>query len=95
MFLPLEVEITSFFPNQEDHIIRNLLITAEGIFAAKSTNLNLVKDEIGNILENQERTKPESNYKRLIRFEIELTNLNLIPYVRATNVIPESNVFRQ
>ena len=68
MLLPLDVEITSFFPNHAEHVIRNLLIITEGIFSAKSTNLNLVKDELSNILENQETTKPESNYKRLIRF---------------------------
>jgi len=68
MRLPFPNEITPFFSNQPDHVLKNLLITTEGIFAAKSTNLNLVKDELGNILENQDRTKPESNYKRLIRF---------------------------
>lgn len=68
MRLPLPNEITSFFDEHPTHIVRNLLITAEGIFAAKSTNLNVVKDELGNILENQETTKPGSNYKRLLRF---------------------------
>jgi len=68
MALPLPGEITSFFDNHAEHVVKNLLITAEGIFAAKSTNLNIVKDELGNVLENQQTTKPASNYKRLIRF---------------------------
>jgi len=68
MALPLPDEITSFFDNHAEHVVKNLLITAEGIFAAKSTNLNVVKDELGTILENQQTTKPASNYKRLIRF---------------------------
>ena len=68
MQLPFPDEITSFFPDQPDHVIKNLMITTQGIYAAKSTNLNLVKDELGNILENQSSTKPASNYKRLIRF---------------------------
>lgn len=68
MNLPPIGEITPFFSGHAEHVVKNLFITAEGIFAAKSTNLNDVKDEIANILENQETTKPESNYKRLIRF---------------------------
>ena len=68
MQLPLLAKVTPFFSNHSEHIVRNLFITTQGIFAAKTTNLNEVKDEIGNILENQQTTKPESNYKRLIRF---------------------------
>jgi len=45
-----------------------LLICTQGIYAAKSTNLNEVKDKVGLILGNQSTTKPESNYQRLIRF---------------------------
>ena len=68
MHLPLPNEVKDFFSDHEEHVTRNLLITAEGIFAAKSTNLNEVKDELGNILENQATTQPKSNYQRLIRF---------------------------
>jgi len=68
MKFTLPSEITSYFLKYPDHVVKNLLITTQGIFAAKSTNLNEVKDELGNILKNQETTKPESNYKRLIRF---------------------------
>lgn len=57
-----------FFSEHEEHTVQNLLITAQGIYGAKSTNLNKVKDELGRILENAETTKPESNYQRLIRF---------------------------
>lgn len=68
MSLPLPNEFNDFFSNHEEHITKNLLITAEGIFAAKTTNLNFVKDKLPNILENQSTTKPGSNYQRLIRF---------------------------
>lgn len=68
MKLSLPTKITSYFPNQATHVVKNLWITTQGIFAAKSTNLNLVKDELGNILQNQDSTQPESNYKRLHRF---------------------------
>jgi len=68
MQLPPLDEITIFFPNQEDHVIQNLLICTQGIYAAKSTNLNEVKDHLGVILGNQSTTKPESNYQRLLRF---------------------------
>lgn len=68
MRLPLPNEVNDFFSNHEEHVTQNLLITAEGIFAAKTTNLNVVKDKLPNILENQSTTKPASNYQRLIRF---------------------------
>jgi len=68
MLLPLNDEITIFFPKQENHIVQNLLICTQGIYAAKTTNLNEVKDQLGIILGNQKTTKPESNYQRLIRF---------------------------
>lgn len=68
MQLPIPSQITSFFSNHEEHVVKNLFIATQGIFECRSTNLSLVKDEIGNILGNQEKTKPESNYKRLIRF---------------------------
>jgi len=68
MHLPLPVEVTSFFSNETTAVVKNLMIATEGIFAAKSTNLNKVKDHLGNILENQDTTLPASNYKRLTRF---------------------------
>jgi len=68
MKFTLPKEISSYFSKYPAHVVKNLLITTQGIFAAKSTNLNEVKDELGNILKNQETTKPASNYKRLIRF---------------------------
>lgn len=49
-------------------MVQNLLICTQGIYSAKSTNLNEVKDHLGIILGNQDTTKPESNYQRLIRF---------------------------
>ena len=68
MQIPLPHEVTRFFTNHEDYVVRNLLITTEGIYTAKSTNLSKVKDELGLILGNTETTKPESDYQRLIRF---------------------------
>ena len=68
MKFSLPDQITKYFPNHPAHIVKNLLITVEGIFSAKSTNFYKVKDELGVIMSNQQTTKPESNYKRLIRF---------------------------
>ena len=68
MKFTLPLEITPFFEKIDSNVVKNLLITTEGIFAGKSMNLYVVKDELGNILQNQETTKPASNYKRLIRF---------------------------
>jgi len=67
MYLPLD-EISSFFSEVPEHQVKNLFITAEGIFSAKTTNLNQVKNKLPTILENQETTQGSSNYKRLIRF---------------------------
>jgi hypothetical protein len=68
MLLPIPDQITSFFKNHNESVVKNLMIVTQGVFCARSTNLNLVKDELGNLLHNQEQTKPESNYKRLTRF---------------------------
>ena len=68
MQLPIPSQITSFFSNHAEHIVKNLFIVIQGVFESRTTNLSLVKDEMSNILGNQERTKSESNYKRLIRF---------------------------
>jgi hypothetical protein len=66
--LPLPSEITTFFPDHEEHDVRNLFITVQGIHAARTTNLNKVKDKLSLIIGNGCKTKPESNYKRLTRF---------------------------
>jgi len=67
MALPLTEQITTFFPNHDKTVVKNLLIATEGIFESESTNLNKVKKKLGRVTGNLE-TKPESNYKRLIRF---------------------------
>lgn len=67
MALPLTEQITMFFPKHDKTVVKNLLITAEGIFESESTNLNKVKKKLGRVTGNL-KTKPESNYKRLIRF---------------------------
>ena len=68
MTIPLTSEIKPFFSVFEEHVIKKFLTTAQGILSARTTNLNIVKDKLPGILENQQNTKPDSNYKRLIRF---------------------------
>ena len=68
MTIPLTSEIKPFFSVFEEHVIKIFLTTAQGILSARTTNLNIVKDKLPGILENQQNTKPDSNYKRLIRF---------------------------
>ena len=48
-------------------MVKNLLLLTPAILLARSTNLNLVKDRIGALLQAKQR-KPDSHYKRLIRF---------------------------
>lgn len=67
MTLPLG-QFKSYFSNNKEHVIKNLFLTIQGVFEAKNTNLNKVKDKVGKILQNQDTTLPESNYKRLTRF---------------------------
>lgn len=67
MPLPLAAQFTQYFTSHSKTEVKNLLITAEAIFEAQTTNLNKVKDKVGQIT-RQTKTLPESNYKRLTRF---------------------------
>lgn len=67
MTLPLPRQFSEYFKHHDKTVVKNLLITAESIFESQSTNLNKVKDKVGQIT-GQTNTKPESNYKRLTRF---------------------------
>jgi hypothetical protein len=67
MSIPLPVQFTEYFQNQNQTVVKNLVIIAEAIFEGQTTNLNRVKDKVGQITGKTE-TKPESNYKRLTRF---------------------------
>lgn len=67
MSIPLPSQFTEYFQNHSGTDVKNLLISAEAIFEAQTTNLNRVKDKVGQIT-GKTGTKPESNYKRLTRF---------------------------
>ena len=68
MKLPASDEIKKHFPNVAEFVLKNTLAVSEGIFTARTTNLNIVKDKMGHILDNTETTQPESNYKFLTRY---------------------------
>lgn len=71
MALPLKGEIREYFPHHSKTDVKNLLITSEAIFESESTNLNKVKKKVGKVTGNL-KTKPSSNYTRLIRlFNVE------------------------
>jgi hypothetical protein len=55
-----------YFPAYPRSVVKNFLLLAQAFLSARSTNLNVVKDRIGALL--QKERKPESHYKRLIRF---------------------------
>jgi acyl-CoA thioesterase FadM len=57
----------SYFSCFSDGIIKNLFLISSAIITARSTNLNTLKDSLPQLLEN-EKTLPDSHYKRLIRF---------------------------
>lgn len=66
MILEIPIKFTEKFGKVRKSTIKNMVITLQGIFHAKSVNLAEVKDELPRLLEN--KTNSESNYKRLIRF---------------------------
>ena len=68
MSLPIPSQITSIFSDCADHVIQNLFVVTEGVFESRTTNLNVIKDKLGNILGVADRVQPCSHYKRLIRF---------------------------
>lgn len=67
MTIEISDKVKEYFPDQDETVVKNALIVAQGIFKAKSVNLKEVKDELPDILGNKQ-TQPESNYKRLTRF---------------------------
>ena len=68
MSLPIPNQITSIFTGCKDHIVQNLFIVVEGVFESRTTNLNVVKDKLGNIIGVGDQVQACSHYKRLIRF---------------------------
>lgn len=67
MAKPLFAKCKRFFPDIPEHVFRNLLLVCSAIILARSTNLNVLKDYLPQLLAN-DRTKADSHYKRLIRF---------------------------
>jgi len=73
---PLLTKCKPYFAHIPEHILRSLLLVCSAIILARSTNLNILKDYLPQLLDNQ-KTKPQSHYKRLIHFlnGLSLTNL--------------------
>ena len=67
MAKPLLAKRKRFFPDIPEHVFQNLLVVCSAIVLARSTNLNVLKDYLPQLLAN-ETTKADSHYKRLIRF---------------------------
>lgn len=64
---PLLSKCKPFFSHIPEHIFQTLWLVCSAIVLVRSTNLNLLKDYLPQLLAN-EKTKPLSHYKRLIRF---------------------------
>ena len=67
MVLQINDKLTSYFGEIKESIVKNTFITLQGIFKAKSVNLNEVKLVLPEILDNR-TTGIESHYRRLTRF---------------------------
>lgn len=65
MAKPLFAKCKRFFPDLPEHVFRNLLLVCSAIVLARSTNLNVLKDYLPQLLDN-DQTKADSHYKRLI-----------------------------
>lgn len=67
MVLQINDKLTSYFREIKGSTVKNAFITLQGIFKAKSVNLNEVKLVLPEILDNR-TTDIESHYRRLTRF---------------------------
>ena len=64
---PVSSEISKYFLDFKDSLIQNLFLVCNAVIMARSTNLNLMKDYLPQLLEN-DQTVSCSHYKRLFRF---------------------------
>jgi hypothetical protein len=64
---PLLAKCKPYFTDIPDHILQTLLLVCSAIILARSTNLNILKGYLPQLLGNA-KTKPFSHYKRLVRF---------------------------
>jgi len=64
MVLQINDKLTSYFGEIKESIVKNTFITLQGIFKAKSVNLNEVKLVLPEILDNR-TTGIESHYMRI------------------------------
>lgn len=67
MVLQINDKLTSYFEDIKASVVKNAFIVLQGIFKAKSVNLNEVKLELPEVLDNQ-TTEIDSHYRRLTRF---------------------------
>jgi len=67
MQFPLSNEVSKYFEKSDETTLKSLFTITEGLFEAKSTNLNKVKLEMGRVREKPE-TNEESHYKFMLRF---------------------------
>lgn len=64
---PLLAKCKPYFTTIPEHVLQTLLLVCSAITLARSTNLNILKDYLPQLLANS-KTKPLSHYKRLVRF---------------------------
>ena len=64
---PVSGEFTKYFLDFKDSLIETLFLVCNAVIMARTTNLNIIKDYLPQLLEN-EKTVTCSHYKRLTRF---------------------------
>lgn len=67
MLHPLIDKFTPSFLDFRKSTIQNLFLVCNAVLKSRSTNLNVIKDYLPDLLQNQ-KTREISHYKRLIRF---------------------------
>lgn len=64
---PVSPEFTKYFLDFRNSLVETLFLVCNVVIMARTTNLNILKDYLPQLLEN-EKTVSCSHYKRLIRF---------------------------
>ena len=65
--LSFVAQFREYFPFYRLSVIRNCLLVKEAILTSKSCNSATIKDQLGSLLQVNDR-QPGSHYKRLLRF---------------------------
>jgi len=85
MIFPLQGQVSEFFRESSDLTVNKFMMVSEGIFEAKTTNMNRVKDLMGRVRDKPE-TLPVSHYTYMMRF-YELSDVEKKKLIKAVSCL--------